>query len=114
MKLFLCAGCNRHVKDVDEPCPFCGASTRGPLVVDSSHVTPRMSRSALVVGASIGAAVALAMTDCSSSAYGGPFDANFPEVHAGDAPHEASIDAASDAVPDAPTDAALDSPDSSD
>jgi hypothetical protein len=107
MKLFLCTSCNRHIKDHDEVCPFCKANTRGPLVADSSRVTPRMSRSALVVGASLGAAAALAMTNCSSAAYGGPFDASFPDVHAADVQQEAeSSTDASDAAVDAPIDAA--------
>lgn len=71
MKLFLCAECNRHVKDVDASCPFCGASERGQLVADSSIAAPRrMSRVALAVGAAVGTATALLLTSCAQAAYG--------------------------------------------
>jgi hypothetical protein len=71
MKLFLCATCNRHFKDSDAACPFCGATERGELVADSSVTAPRrMSRVALAVGAAIGTATALLLTACAQAAYG--------------------------------------------
>jgi RNA polymerase subunit RPABC4/transcription elongation factor Spt4 len=71
MKLFLCSKCNRHIKDGDASCPFCGARERGALVADSSVVLPRrMSRVALAVGAAIGTAAALLVTACAQAAYG--------------------------------------------
>jgi hypothetical protein len=71
MKLFLCATCNRHIKDVDVSCPFCGAVERGQLVADSSvTATRRMSRVALAVGAAVGTATALLLTACAQAAYG--------------------------------------------
>ncbi len=71
MKLFLCEGCNRHVRDSDTACPFCGKG-HGALVADSAIRVPRMSRAMMLTGAAIGAAVSLALVNCSSeSAYGG-------------------------------------------
>jgi hypothetical protein len=71
MKLFLCEGCNRHVRDSDAACPFCGEG-HGVLVGDSAIRMPRMSRGMMVTGAVIGAAVSLALVNCGSeSAYGG-------------------------------------------
>jgi RNA polymerase subunit RPABC4/transcription elongation factor Spt4 len=90
MKLFLCAACNRHVKD--ETCPFCG-SARGALVGDSSIVAPRMSRSAMMISVSAGAAIALAMTSGCGTEYGNPpFDASY---HPPDASADADVDAGS-------------------
>ena len=70
MKLFLCEGCNRHIKDGAETCPFCG-DQRGALVADSAIRVPPMSRAMMLTGVAIGAAVSLALVDCSSEAYGG-------------------------------------------
>jgi RNA polymerase subunit RPABC4/transcription elongation factor Spt4 len=82
MKLFLCSACNRHVKDADATCPFCG-SELGQLVGDSSVVAPRMSRTAIALGVAAGTAVALMMTNCSSSSdYGMADVANVPDAGA--------------------------------
>jgi len=67
MKLFLCAECNRHIRDSDERCPFCGGA-HGAIVGDSQITAPRMSRGALLFAVATGTAVALMMTNCSSDA----------------------------------------------
>lgn len=81
MKLFLCSACNRHVKDADASCPFCGSHVGG-LVADSSVVAPRMSRTAIALGVAAGTAVALMMTSCSASAYGIADSGNVPDAAA--------------------------------
>jgi hypothetical protein len=59
MKLFLCRGCGRHVKERTSTCPFCGAVVSTTLCFDSARKAPHVSRGVLVagVGASIVAAV---------------------------------------------------------
>src|SRR5512143_775753 len=122
MKLYLCSGCDRHVRESDEACPFCGASARSPLVCDPSRRAPRMSRAALVGG--VGAAAALLMANCSNATYGGPYppndggyvqpDTSVEDVRdGGDAPHDAPVDAPSEGAADAASDVVQDAADGS-
>lgn len=113
MKLFLCVGCNRHVKG-DGACPFCGADPRGALVGDSMVRSPRTSRARAVVGVAAGAAVALAISGCSSEPMYGcvcppygqppPVDASTDVLADGGAPDatDASATEDADAADDAP------------
>ncbi len=102
MKLFLCGGCNRHIKEADATCPFCGVGVRGALVGDSSIRVPRMSRTLMLTGAAVGAAVALAMVSCSGETYGGCPACPHPDAFVPfDAPNETASDAAVDAMTDA-------------
>ena len=92
------------MKDAHHACPFCGVRARGPMVADSSTRAPRASRSAIALGVSVGAAVSLALVDCSSSAYGGHYPGDvqvYPADAAQDAPHDADTVATSDADEDA-------------
>ena len=86
MKVFLCSGCNRHVKDAT--CPFCGGSA-GDLVGDSSFAAPGVSRGAIVVAAAATVAISLALVNCSSAAYG---CAPYPECARPDAGADAGAD----------------------
>jgi hypothetical protein len=76
-----CPACARHVREGDATCPFCGATSRVPAELPRALST-RLSRAAFLA---LGAAGALAATDCSSSssapvpAYGG----SFPPIEAG-------------------------------
>lgn len=68
MKLFLCSACGRHVKECSAACPFCGAAVAKKPCLDSATIVRRLSRAALLTGAS----TMLAASACSS--YGqGPF-----------------------------------------
>lgn len=76
-----CPACARHVRQGDEACPFCGAkpSPANELRLPSA----RLSRAALLA---LGAAGAVAATDCSSTSqqglYGGvsiPYDGGAPD-----------------------------------
>ncbi len=77
-----CPACARHVREGDATCPFCGATSLAPAELPRALST-RLSRAAFLA---LGAAGALAATDCSSSsspvpAYGLPpvTDAGFPQ-----------------------------------
>jgi hypothetical protein len=78
-----CPACARHVREGDATCPFCGATSRAPAELPRALST-RLSRAAFLA---LGAAGALAATDCSSSssspvpAYGLPplTEAGFPQ-----------------------------------
>lgn len=50
VKLFLCTGCNRHVRECSVACPFCGAVVSTTPCLDDS-LARRMSRGAMVAGA---------------------------------------------------------------
>jgi hypothetical protein len=71
-----CPACARHVRQGDEACPFCGAT---PSPAPALRLpSARLSRAALLA---LGAAGALAATDCSSSSavVPAPFDAGASE-----------------------------------
>ena len=77
MGLRQCEGCERHVREGDTGCPFCGAEGRNPVPAPRSAV----SRKAWV-GAQV--AVAVTISACSVSAvpvYGAPIDPDelFPD-----------------------------------
>ncbi len=58
-----CPACARHVREGDATCPFCGATSLAPPELPRALST-RLSRAAFLA---LGAAGALAATDCSSS-----------------------------------------------
>jgi hypothetical protein len=83
MTLALCASCARHVRNVDETCPFCGGSAFERLATAS-----RVARSAVVVGVVL-AAASTAMIACSAEALygcappcGEPADSGSDQSHA--------------------------------
>jgi len=96
MKLFLCVGCNRHVKG-EGACPFCGGDPRGALVGDSRVQSPRTSRARAVIGVAAGAAVALAISGCSSE----PMYGCVCPPYGQPPPVDASADVLADGGPDA-------------
>ena len=82
MKLFLCGGCNRHVKDTDSACPFCGDAL-GELACDTSRPVPRMSRAAVTI--LVGVGIAATATACAGQASYGMADTGVLYQDAGDA-----------------------------
>ncbi len=73
MALKLCAQCERHVREQDETCRYCGGSTYAKVRVPVSSATRR----AMFAGASV-IFVAAAEGACASAVYGAPvapFDA---------------------------------------
>jgi hypothetical protein len=97
-----CPACARHVREGDATCPFCGATSRAPAELPRALST-RLSRAAFLA---LGAAGALAATDCSSSspAYGGsspPIEAGPSEGDSGDAGFAQPLYGAMVAPPDA-------------
>lgn len=82
MKLFLCEGCNRHVKDADLSCPFCG-SALGDLACDTSRPVPRMSRAAVTI--LVAAGFAATASACGGAASYGMADTGALYDDAGDA-----------------------------
>jgi hypothetical protein len=83
-----CPVCARHVREGDAACPFCSATSLPPAPLSRAPST-RLSRAAFLA---LGAAGALAATDCSSSPapsppYGTPpfADSGLTEGDSGDA-----------------------------
>jgi hypothetical protein len=101
-----CPACARHVREGDAACPFCGATSL-PSPQLSRALSTRLSRAAFLA---LGAAGALAATDCSSSsapAYGGSppvADSGSMEDDAGDAGFAQPLYGAVAPTPDAGTD----------
>ncbi len=63
MKLVICSGCGRHVKEGATACPFCGETVSTAPTASGSLVVRRVSRAAL-----LGSAGMLALADCSAAA----------------------------------------------
>lgn len=93
MALKLCAGCERHVRERDELCPYCGETTSAKVRVPSSHAT----RSAMFAGVGL-MVVAAVEGACGQAVYGAPVWID-PKDDAA-VPNEASVDSAF-AYPDA-------------
>jgi hypothetical protein len=85
-----CVACDRHVKNAERVCPFCGATLEPVAGVTTSRATRGLTRAALVF---TGAAAVASCSSSSSSVtalYGGP---PVVEPDAGDASPDASRDA---------------------
>jgi hypothetical protein len=89
MSFFPCPSCERHVKEGDAACPFCGASVAKAAA--PVRVASRLSRSALFA---LSAAGALSVTDCGGTTSEPVYGAPVPAVDAGgDAPQDGSVQA---------------------
>jgi len=88
MALKLCAGCERHVRERDELCPYCGETTSAKVRVPLSRAT----RSAMFAGVGLMVAAAVEAA-CGQAVYGAPVWVNPSDDAA--VPKEASVDSAS-------------------
>ncbi len=72
MALALCSNCERHIRDADAACPFCGSSSRAAVPVPLSRAT----RKALFVGASL-LTFGAVETACAQATYGAAVEGDF-------------------------------------
>jgi hypothetical protein len=61
MKLFVCSGCGRHVRDRATTCPFCGVASSSGVCTDGPTKRRRVSRAVLMTGA------VMALADCDTT-----------------------------------------------
>jgi hypothetical protein len=79
-----CPACARHVREGDATCPFCGATSLAPAELPRA-LSSRLSRAAFLA---LGAAGAIAATDCASSSAPVPAYGGLPPVEGGLLPLE--------------------------
>jgi hypothetical protein len=68
MAFLICSGCQRHVKDAEYTCPFCGASVAGAARAGNPALRGARSRNRMLFGAAVAAVSGAAtIVGCSSS-----------------------------------------------
>lgn len=106
MLLTACGGCQRHVRDDEAECPFCGATIEAIEATVAPGPTGRPGRNGRLALMLAGAGLLLATTGGCIAAYGAPAPADAgPDTTAADAgPEQAEADAGPE-VPAADPDA---------
>jgi hypothetical protein len=71
MRLVECGGCNRHVREIETACPFCGASV-SEVIAAAPHWDPPRGLSRAALFALAGAAIGASACGAPGAAYGAP------------------------------------------
>jgi hypothetical protein len=86
MAFLICTSCQRHVKDAEYTCPFCGTSVEGAARAGNPALRGARNRSRMLFGAAVAAVSGAAtIVGCSSSSTptGGTTDAGQQQKDSG-------------------------------